>query len=136
MGYTTWFEGSAQFNKPVTDELMSRVNDFADKRHEGQEYPGYWCQWIINEEGELEWDGGEKFYCYDEWLRYLIKNFFEPEGYVLNGIISFQGEDSEDFGELQIVDNKVTTEYGIHAQTLGEVSDEDLIAECKRRGLM
>ena len=38
--------------------------------------PGYWCQWIINNDGDLEWDGGEKFYNYVEWLKFLITHFF------------------------------------------------------------
>lgn len=135
MGYTTWFDGGLKFNKPVTEELMDRVNDFAEERHDPKTHPGYYCQWVIEDE-ELIWDGNEKFYEYDRWLDYLIDNFFKPEGYILNGIISFQGEDSEDFGEIQVVDNVVTMVFGIHAQTLGEVGDEDLIAECKRRGLM
>lgn len=24
--------------------------------------PGLWCQWHVNNEGEIEWDGGEKFF--------------------------------------------------------------------------
>lgn len=69
--------------------------------------PGLWCQWIIDENGELAWDGGEKFYHYIEWLEYLIKNFFEPEGYILNGQIKFQGEDPTDKGTIVVENNTV-----------------------------
>ena len=54
--------------------------------------PGLWCQWIINENDELCWDGGEKFYNYIEWLKYLIENFFVEENLIINGRIEFQGE--------------------------------------------
>jgi hypothetical protein len=46
--------------------------------------PGLWCQWVVNDYNYLEWDGGEKFYNYTEWLDYLIEHFFEPWGYTLN----------------------------------------------------
>lgn len=98
--------------------------------------PGLWCQWIINDNGELEWDGGEKFYDYVEWLKYLIDNFFAPSGYILNGSIEFQGEDYDDFGTINVNDNVVNVEYGIRVNSIKEISDGDLIAEAKRRGLM
>lgn len=75
--------------------------------------PGLWCQWCIDDvcgKEVLIWDGGEKFYYYDVWLKYLIKNFFEPEGYVLNGTVEWQGEDQDDFGTLIVENNKVTIE--------------------------
>jgi len=72
--------------------------------------PGLWCQWTPNENGtELIWDGGEKFYSYIDWLKYLIKNIFEPRGYTLNGAVNWYGEDREDTGVINVVDNKVTS---------------------------
>jgi hypothetical protein len=53
----------------------------------------------------IEWDGGEKFYEYEDWLIYIICNFLVPNGYILNGEVSFQGEDSEDAGTLIVKDN-------------------------------
>jgi len=71
--------------------------------------PGLWCQWTIDEEGtHLVWDGGEKFYNYVEWLKYLINHFFEKWGVKLNGEITWVGEDSEDMGKIIVVDNDVT----------------------------
>jgi hypothetical protein len=75
--------------------------------------PGLWCGWIPSEDGtEIEWDGGEKFYSYVEWLEYLIANFLAPWGYKLNGIVEWQGEDRDDTGVIQIVDNEVTEHNG------------------------
>lgn len=96
--------------------------------------PGLWCQWIINDNGELEWDGNEKFYNYVEWLIYMINNFFVPSRYVLNGNIVFQGEDVDDFGTICVKDNVVTVQYGIRISSLADISDNDLIAEANRRG--
>lgn len=78
-----------------------------------QGQPGLWCQWTINKEGtELEWDGGEKFYSYTEWLEYLIKHFFSKWGVILNGEVTWQGEDSSDVGKIVVVDNDVTEKQG------------------------
>lgn len=41
--------------------------------------PSLWLQWVINDDHEhLEWDGGEKFYSYVEWLEYLMEKFSSP----------------------------------------------------------
>jgi len=75
---------------------------------EGLCQPGLWCQWVLTEDGNfLEWDGGEKFYYYTEWLQYMIKHFFQPWGILLNGKIEWEGEESDDVGVIIVEDNKV-----------------------------
>jgi hypothetical protein len=70
--------------------------------------PGLWCGWCITEDGkELEWNGGEKFYNYTEWLKYIIKNFFIPWGVVANGEINWYGEDRSDMGKIKVRNNEV-----------------------------
>jgi hypothetical protein len=72
--------------------------------------PGLWCQWIVSEDGKrLEWDGGEKFYNYIEWLQYMIKHFFDRWHCVVNGKVDWQGEDSGDSGTIVVTDNSVRT---------------------------
>ena len=138
MGYTTTFSGGFIFDKPLTAKLQKEVNDFAKTRHNPRETPGYYCQWVITQDyyGEeaLVWDEGEKFYNYVEWLQYLIENFFEPEGYVLDGEVEYQGEESDDFGTIQVKNNIVTKNYGIHVMDLSEINDAVLIKEIERRG--
>jgi hypothetical protein len=73
--------------------------------------PGLWCQWTVDEDGHINWDGNEKFYNFEEWLTWLIENLLKPWGYVLNGTLDYQGEDDEDFGRLIVVDNKVTNVF-------------------------
>jgi hypothetical protein len=81
--------------------------------HEPSTQPSLWCQWTVSDDGaRLEWDGGEKFYSYVEWLEYMIANFFRPWGCLLNGEIKWQGEDSEDVGKIIVADNIVTTKKG------------------------
>jgi hypothetical protein len=70
--------------------------------------PGLWCKWTPTEDRMgIEWDGNEKFYHYTEWLVYLIHKILAPNGYVLNGIVEWSGEETGDVGEIFVEDNKV-----------------------------
>jgi hypothetical protein len=72
--------------------------------------PGLWCQWTVNDEGtQLYWDEGEKFYDYVDWLEYMIEKFFVPWGKKLDGVIDWDGEDSDDRGRIIVQANAVTT---------------------------
>ncbi len=74
--------------------------------------PGLWCQWTPSSDGTcIDWDGGEKFYSYTEWITYLIKHFLAPWGYKLNGIVEWNGEEQGDMGRIVITDNAVTTQF-------------------------
>jgi hypothetical protein len=89
------------------DDSVLSNNDQPDTQ------PGLWCQWRIADNSEwLIWDDGEKFYNYTEWLTYLVEHFFKRFGYVLNGEVTWQGEDSEDYGIIGIEDNKVYYRQG------------------------
>lgn len=79
----------------------------------GKAMPGLWCQWTVDKsldgnEFTLEWDGGEKFYSYVEWLQYVINHFIAPWGYWLNGQVNWQGEDSGDIGMIVVKNNIIT----------------------------
>lgn len=104
-----------------------------DHNNPAKTQPELWCQWII-ENNELVWDGGEKFYCYVDWLEYLIDNFFEPLGYILNGEISWQGEESDDCGVILVEDNYVTTHEGIHVYSARDIDTDVMIKELEKRG--
>jgi hypothetical protein len=70
--------------------------------------PSLWNQWTPTEDGmAIEWDGGEKFYSYTEWLVYLIHKILAPNGYVLNGAVTWQGEETGDVGEIFVENNRV-----------------------------
>lgn len=70
--------------------------------------PGLYCQWVTDGL-TLHWDGNEKFYYYVEWLKYLIENFFIPWEVILNGEVTWEGEESSDIGKIVVTDNVVTT---------------------------
>jgi len=75
--------------------------------------PGLWCHWTPNADGtEIEWDGGEKFYAYVEWIEYLIEKILAPRGYKLTGQVEWKGEDSDDLGLIVIKNNVVKIKQG------------------------
>lgn len=154
MGYTTDFDGYITIDPPLSGHEISYLNDFAKTRRyqhnkgpyyitsmdnlevvninkapEGQ--PGLWCQWEISSDGaRIHWDGGEKFYHADEWMKYLINTFltdrqkseyenmlradwrfhFFTFDHTMNGTIEAQGEDNEDRWLLHVADSEVVTE--------------------------
>lgn len=87
---------------------QDREPNVVDYNQAPKTQPGLWCQWTPSHDGmAIEWDGGEKFYNYTEWLVYLIHKILAPNGYVLNGVVEWQGEGSGDVGEIFVEDNKV-----------------------------
>jgi len=90
---------------------QGRESNIIDYNRPPKTQPSLWCQWIPSEDGKyLEWDGGEKFYNYVEWLMYIIANITAPRGYILSGVIEWQGEDEEDTGRIIVENNNVTVE--------------------------
>lgn len=68
--------------------------------------PGLWCQWVASKDGtKLMWDGNEKFYHYEEWLEYIIEHFMSPWKKRLNGRVRWVGEDIEDTGIIEVIDD-------------------------------
>lgn len=113
-GHKTWEQTQGEdFNKTWADKNALIAS--------GKCQPGLWCQWEITEDGtELQWDGGEKFYHYVDWLKYLINNFFEPWGIKLNGEIEWIGEDPSDRGKIVANDNEVKVFIGKITYTMVE----------------
>lgn len=75
--------------------------------------PGLWCQWTPNEDGtEIEWDGGEKFYSYIDWIKYINDNFLKKWGIVLNGKVEWEGEDSDDIGAIIAHEGEIRSHEG------------------------
>jgi hypothetical protein len=96
------YDGTMDFNERWTQNELRKV--------EGKCQPGLWCQWgVADRDGvqTFEWDGGEKFYNYTEWLSYLITHFFEPWGIKLTGEIEWVGEDIEDRGKIVVENNDI-----------------------------
>lgn len=116
MGYHTNFNGHFTIVPVMTDFHRAELAALADQDHRDNKVImaeignwGYYCQWIVSDDGtKLQWDDGEKFYSYIEWLKYLVKHYFKPWGYKLNGEIIWQGEDIKDRGLLKMKDTVLT----------------------------
>jgi len=122
MGYTTKFKGEFTITPCPSVEFIERINLFSSKRHDEKRYPGIWCQWIINSNGNLSWNGAEKFYNYTEWLQYLVDEYFKPQGYELNGKVNYRGERFEDTGAIYIWANNIRQKYGYY-----DVDEDELL---------
>lgn len=123
MGYTTQFRGAFSVSPPLSHALASKINNLGqardmekNSRWNGEEadldYPDSYNQWEVSDDGaSIAWDGGEKFYCYVEWIKY-IADLLKKNGHVLNGKVHWRGEDFDDIGTIEVVNNKVTAVRG------------------------
>lgn len=90
---------------------QSKDDSILDYNKPPSTQPSLWLQWIIvNYDGNLviEWDGGEKFYYYTEWLIYVIDKIIAPAGGIVNGTVYYQGDDCSDNGTIKVINNEVT----------------------------
>lgn len=123
------------------DPMGLRGPDVINHNASPSTQPGLWCQWTPGDkrgipffdkpidEGEaitIVWDEGEKFYCYKEWITYIVDHFLKPWGYVLNGEVKWAGEESEDIGKIIVKDNVITIHEGkILYQDVPTSEDDD-----------
>lgn len=151
MGYTTEFFGQIKVEPPLNAEEIEYLKKFAGTRRmlrskgpyfvdgtgfkgQGDDpdvidhneppngQPGLWCHWVPTDDGTaIEWDGGEKFYEAEVWMKYLIRHFicWRPlangaEDWLphfgehrCNGEIEAQGERSDDHWFLVVENNEV-----------------------------
>lgn len=118
MGYSTYFNNGFDIEPPLP---ISDKSEF-DRVNSVHGAPSWWtmlsdwparnpephrCDWHVNDEGNYLENDGEKTYDYVEQLEYLIKDFFAPRGYVLNGEVGWSGEEDEDIGKIFIKNNEV-----------------------------
>lgn len=159
MGYTSDFEGEISIEPPLNASEVAYLNKFAstrrmhrqngpyfvdgsgdfgqgddpdilDHNYPDPSQPGLWCQWNASDDGSyILWDGGEKFYNSEEWMRYIINHFLKPSAiarssgapqfkdftfdHVCNGTIYVQGEDSSDIWQIVVSNNEVSTKHGV-----------------------
>lgn len=106
MGYNTDFSGNFNLHPAINSEQKKIYDDFQNKRHDYTDKPGLYCQWVISDDGKsLEWDGGEKFYNYIEWLEFINNTFFKQWKISITGFIQWDGDDFGDSGIIYISKN-------------------------------
>lgn len=122
-----YFVGGTGYYGQDEDNSIINYNDSGN-------CPSLWCQWCMPDNETIRWDYAEKFYEYIEWIEYLIDNFFKPEGYIVNGSVEWQGEDYEDFGTIEVIDNVVKTTYGVRVLSMADMDTNEMITELESRG--
>ena len=88
-------------------EINGDRNDISiiDHNSPSIKQPSLWCQWVLSDDGtNLAWDENEKFYNYVEWLDYII-NIFNKWNIIINGEVSFQGQERRDKGKIKVKNN-------------------------------
>lgn len=137
MGYTTTFQGKFKFSQQLTLNQFNELKDLYERnfslsmdtmlrKHKLSQHDQ--LQWVPDKHGHfLEWDGGEKFYNYVEWLEFLIANCFYHWNVILDGKVFFQGESSDDSGFIEIVNNNITVKTVANMMVeLNTVSENDI----------
>lgn len=111
MGYTTRFNGKFALDKLPSAEVIVQLKNLegADGRKMAAlGAPDAYCQWDLTKDCQhIEWDGGEKFYEYVEWLQWIIDRILKPNGITLSGSVNYSGEDTKDNGVLVVQDGEV-----------------------------
>lgn len=112
-GFDSWGEEGEFYVDAGGLAGQNREKSILEYNQAPQTQPGLWCQWVPNNDRvTIEWDGNEKFYNYLEWLEYIIEKVLEPRGYKLNGLVSWQGEEASDFGQIKVKNNEIYTRLG------------------------
>ncbi|WP_201360982.1 hypothetical protein [Dictyobacter formicarum] len=68
--------------------------------------PYHHCAWRPGDDGTELRIASDKPYCWYTWLQYLLDHFLVPWGYILNGKMTWQGEDEKDRGALLVEKNR------------------------------
>jgi hypothetical protein len=123
--------------------------------------PGLWCPWTACGQGCcLHWDGAEKPYSPEQWLRYVIDTFLRPGAaladnpaarrlgltfdHVLEGVIVGERQETTELFALEVRDNVVTRrvlvpglegtdDWGYRAPAEERQSRQDRIEARRRR---
>lgn len=99
-------------DKPLTCAQKDVLDKLTEELHV-KDAPDSWCQWVVTRDGNaIKWDENEKFYDYLGWLQYIIEKYLVPWGYVLNGSVTWQGEDPDDIGEIHVKNNIMNVKRG------------------------
>jgi len=109
MGYSTYFSGRIELDKPLTASDITTIETLCDYTAVlPKEAPSTPCVWRVSPDGRfLESLNEEKMYSWDAWLQYLLDKVIAPAGIKANGRVIWQGEDTGDSGTIFVKDNRV-----------------------------
>lgn len=122
MGYHVYYRGEIEVNPPLSEEhariVLAVVNMEetektksvfeAIKTDSEPDLPAYGSQLEVSENRSLLVpEEGESRHGIWTWLRHLLKYFFIPHGYQLEGEITWEADDPEDRGSIYVENNHV-----------------------------
>lgn len=139
MGVWIEFEGYLEFNKAMSPELKKKVNDYINNESWMDPHQPYGtkCPWRIDERDRLV-PMAVKYYDHEVWLQYLLREFFRPEGYDVNGLLIYIFEEDKNEKEIFLwesgfftkqftVDEKVSYEQVKYAYEVMNKNSMDLM---------
>lgn len=88
----TWLDSVMDFNSPPED------------------CPSLWCDIYLSKTHDKLYLRNGTNYRYVSWLEWLIKYFFAPAGYILNGSVCYNGEDRDDRGVIVVENNSISVQ--------------------------
>jgi len=130
MGYDTAISGVFEIEPKLPDDFIEKFNRVGNMRNGSpgsfaEEYPDDpppegiegWCDWRLTQQQAASWapyectrleigDGGEygTLYGFEDWLVYAVRRIVrENPGVRFKGMVTWDGDDSEDFGKIEIV---------------------------------
>lgn len=118
MGYDTNYNGSFELDKELSLSDFNELIELNNTRHEKylntkyeddpRETPSLYCPWTPSENGLfIEFDGLEKPSGEIFWIREICK-ILAAKGYILNGEVEWNGQESGDMGKIKVVNNVVS----------------------------
>ena len=119
MGYNTEFDGEFALSRQLDKKTCNALEVLAGSRHDDEIMPSIWCQWVVGANRRtIRWDGGEKFYGYIGWIRYINNHFLLPKKIKLTGTVVFQGENPKDGGRIVATNGKIEVFWNYDDPTL------------------
>ncbi len=113
MGYSIYFSDEFSIYPPVRIEHRNLLHQVSNSGVDGYSPPtDYGTDWELTKSSSgLHHNGIEKSRDNIEWLQYLLKHFFGPLGYVVQGKVFWSGEDPSDSGLIWIKDSELKSIY-------------------------
>ena len=122
MGYDVYYNGEVTVT-PALTEGDAAVVRAATKHEDTEETRALFAAIAASPEPDLPHHGGlleisedrelilpeqdESRHGFRMWLRLLIEHYLAPRGYVLEGAVTWEGEDRDDCGTIFVKDNQV-----------------------------
>ncbi len=122
MGYSVYYDGELSVAPPLTEADDIVVRAVLNGEHTAETLAVF-AAIAASSEPDLPWHAGllmvseerdlilpeedESRHGLGTWLRLVLQRFLSERGYVLNGQISWEGEDADDRGTIFVKDNQI-----------------------------